>query len=153
MVLLLMLNTATVTAVTLKEFVPGSYQAIIDSRQGEAFILLFWSLDCPPCHRELAMLGQLAKERPGMPLVLVSTDEKRLAEEVVSVLEDNALSAVESWIFSEDFIQRLRFEVDRRWYGELPRSYFFDSRHRRRATSGILDEDELRAWLNQQSND
>lgn len=153
MALLLMLSTATASAATLKDFVPGSYQAILDSRRGEAFILLFWSLDCPPCHRELAMLGRLAKVRPGLPLVLVATDEKRLENKVVSVLEENGLAAMESWIFSDDFVQRLRFEVDRRWYGELPRSYFFDPAHRRRAASGILDEEELRAWLSQQVND
>ena len=152
MALLLMLNTAAASAATLKDFVPGSYQAILDSRRGEAVILLFWSLDCPPCRRELAMLGDLANERSALPLVLVSTDEKRLSKEVASVLEENGLSAMESWVFADDFVQRLRFEVDRHWYGELPRSYFFVAAHRRRAASGVLDEDELRGWLSQQDN-
>lgn len=151
--LFLLLNTAAASTVTLKEFVPGSYNAILDSRRGEAFVLVFWSLDCPPCRRELAMLGKLAKERAALPLVLVSTDEIHLSNEVASVLEAHSLSAMESWIFSDDFVQRLRFEVDRHWYGELPRSYFFDPAQGRRATSGILDEEELRAWIRQQLND
>jgi len=148
--MLLMLSTAVATASTPRDFVPGSYQAILDARQGQAFILLFWSLDCPPCHRELALLGRVVAEKSGLPLVLVATDEKSLRSEVVSLLEEKGLSAVESWIFADDFGQRLRFEVDRHWYGELPRSYFFDTAHHRHAASGILDEGKLRSWLAQQ---
>lgn len=130
-----------------REFVAGSYQAILDARQGKAFVLLFWSLDCPPCHRELAMLGEMLVTQPELPLVLVSTDEPEMAHEVVALLNAKGLSAVESWLYADAFVQRLRFEVDRNWYGELPRSYLFDAVHNRHATSGVLDEEALRSWL------
>lgn len=148
--ILLMLSTAAGAASIPRDFVAGSYQAVLDAHQGEPFVLIFWSLDCPPCYRELGTLGKLVTEQPDSPLVLVSTDEKRLAQEAASLLEEKGLSAVESWIFAEAFAQPLRFEVDRNWYGELPRSYFFDAAHHRHAASGVLDESELRAWLTQQ---
>ncbi len=146
----MMISGAGAIAATPRDFVPGSYQAILDTRQGEAFILLFWSLDCPPCHRELATLGTFVSQQAGLPLVLVSTDEKAMAHEAAIVLQGKGLAMVESWIFADDFHQRLRFEVDRNWYGELPRSYLFDTDHQRSAYSGVLDRAVLRTWLEQQ---
>lgn len=150
MLLMLMLSTAATAAPVPRDFVPGSYQAILDAHQGQPFVLIFWSLDCPPCYRELATLGKLAAEQADLPLVLVSTDEKHLAQEAASLIEEKGLSAMESWIFADAFAQQLRFEVERNWYGELPRSYFFDAAHHRHGASGVLNESELRSWLTQQ---
>jgi len=35
------------------------------------------------------------------------------------------LADAESWIFAEDFVQRLRYEVGSAWHGELPTSYLY----------------------------
>jgi thiol-disulfide isomerase/thioredoxin len=152
LMLLLLVSGSGAAGGALREFVPGSYQAILDARQGKPLILLFWSLDCPPCHRELSILGSMVAERPELPLVLVSTDGAGMGREVTALLKEKGLSAVESWLYADDFAQRLRFEVDRNWYGELPRSYLFDGAHNRRATSGVFDEGTLRSWLLEQGS-
>ena len=36
------------------------------------------------------------------------------------------LGKVEQWVFADPMPERLRFEIDRRWYGELPRTHFYD---------------------------
>lgn len=148
--LLLLLPLLVSAAAPPRPFVSGSYQALLDARRGSPFLLIFWSLDCPPCHHELAMLGELKREFPELPLVLVATDAPQMARQVTELLAQKGLAAVESWLYADEFGERLRFEVDRSWYGELPRSYLFDATHQRRAISGVLGEAEVRGWLAQQ---
>jgi hypothetical protein len=54
---------------------------------------------------------------------------------------------VESWIFANDNHQQLRYAVDPRWYGELPRGYFYAADGSRRAHSGGLTRPQIEAWL------
>ena len=54
------------------------------------------------------------------------------------MLEKHHLNDVENWVFADANSQKLRFEIDPSWYGELPRTYFFDSAHNRNGNSGLL---------------
>jgi hypothetical protein len=54
---------------------------------------------------------------------------------------------VQTWIFDDEFSERVRFAVDRTWRGELPRTYLYDAAHRAEARSGKLDERWLEGWL------
>jgi hypothetical protein len=109
--------------------------------------MVLWSLDCPPCFQELAMLGKLIENYPTFNLVLISTDSPGDRKEILSVISGKGLATAETWVFSQANSSRLRFEVDRVWYGELPRSYFFDGQQQRRAVSGLLDREEVEGWL------
>jgi len=131
----------------LSTFLPGSYQTIINRYQGKSFLLVFWSLDCPPCFHELAMLGKLKESYPEFNLVLVSTDSPGDRKELLSVINGKGVANAETWVFSQTGSSRLRYEVDRIWYGELPRSYFFDGQQNRRAVSGVLDQEVVELWL------
>jgi len=93
------------------------------------------------------MLGALIKSYPAFNLVLISTDSPGNREELLSVISGKGLATAETWVFSQANSSRLRFEVDRVWYGELPRSYFFDGQHNRRAVSGLLDREVVEGWL------
>jgi hypothetical protein len=44
-------------------------------------------------------------------------------------------------------IERLRHEIDKRWYGELPRTYLRGREGRLEAVSGVLGEERLAQWL------
>ena len=109
--------------------------------------MVLWSLDCPPCFHELAMLGNLLADYPALNLVLVSTDSPNSRKELLSVINSKGVSSADIWVFSQANASRLRFEVDRVWYGELPRSYFFDDQHNRRAISGVLKREAVVEWL------
>ena len=132
---------------TLRDFVPGSYQQILASRQGQPFIMVLWSIDCAPCHKELAMLGQLRQQRDGLDVIFISTDEEAGETALQSVLARHQLQNNESWVFAAEQAERLRYEIDITWYGELPRSYLFDRQHRRQVISGLLSEESVLAWL------
>ena len=87
------------------------------------------------------------KRYPEFNLVLVSTDSPGDRKELLSVIGGKGVASADVWVFSEANSSRLRYEVDRIWYGELPRSYFFDDQQNRRAVSGILDQDTVELWL------
>jgi thiol-disulfide isomerase/thioredoxin len=136
-----------VPAQELRPFEGGTYQAILDARGERPFVLAFWSIDCPPCYGELKMLGEQLQSIP-FDLVLVSTDTAGSAPEIGRLLTRFGLERTEAWIFSAP-PEQLRFEVDRTWYGELPRSYLFWT-GRREAVSGALTAAALKTWLARQ---
>ncbi|MGH8471931.1 MAG: TlpA family protein disulfide reductase, partial [Gammaproteobacteria bacterium] len=116
---------------------------ILAARQGKPLVLVLWSIDCSACVSELGVLARSVQEHPGMDLVFVATDDTARAEEAQRVLSRHGLGDRESWIFADTNRQRLRYEIDPRWYGELPRSYFYDHNHRRVPLSGKLQQQHL----------
>ena len=93
------------------------------------------------------MLGKLMESHPGLNLVLVSTDSPGDRKELLSVINSKGVANADAWVFSQASSSRLRYEVDRIWYGELPRSYFFDDQQKRQAVSGLLDQEVVELWL------
>lgn len=127
-------------------FESGSLQRILNSRAGKPFLLVLWSLECPPCRREMELLAKMRRQHPEIDIVFISTDGSERADEVEAALEQHDLEEAKSWIFAGP-VQRLRYEIDPTWYGVLPRSYFYDENHERAAVSGALEEAQIQAWL------
>jgi len=130
-------------------FRADSLERITEPRSGEPFLLVLWSLDCPPCHRELSHLGQLGHRLDQEALVLISTDGPEHHAQVSDTLAKHGLEAFESWAFADGFAERLRYQVDPQWYGELPRAYFYDAGHRREGVSGALSLERLERWTDE----
>ena len=131
----------------LKPFVAGSIKEITAARQGKPFILGMWSLTCTHCREELVLLSGLLKKHPDLDLVLVSTDTPEEGEAIGATLRQSGLGSAEAWVFADPFVERLRFEIDPKWHGELPRTYLYDPSHKARAFSGKLDGLQLEQWL------
>ena len=93
------------------------------------------------------MLGKLIENYPAFNLVLVSTDSPGDRKELLRVINDKGIASAEVWVFSEANSPRIRHDVDRIWYGELPRSYFFDGQQNRQAVSGVLEREVIERWL------
>lgn len=130
-----------------KPFVAGSLEQIEKSYHGRPFLLIVWSLDCPSCLRELTVLAEQVKRHPEMPLVMVSTDDPSRTPDIAATLAKHGLGRLDSWVFAEGNSQRLRYEIDKTWYGEMPRSYFYDAGHRRVPLSGAVTEQHINVWL------
>lgn len=144
---LLLSSSFVVTASqTINIFKPGSYSQILHQRQQQSFILVLWSIDCPPCYQELALLGEKIKEQPELDLVLVSTDATDDVREIKKQLTKYGLNSINAWVFDNQIAQQLRYEIDPGWYGELPRSYLFDKQHNRQPVSGVLKPEMLQRW-------
>ena len=144
-----LLPTDIVVAKELKlnPFVAGSAKAIAAAKAGRPYVMAFWSVNCVHCRAELDMLGKLGKQYPGLDVVLVATDPVEESAAVSSVLHQYSLEQAESWVFADDFVERLHFEVDRQWRGELPRTYLYAPGAAVVAVSGKLDAQQLERWV------
>ncbi|MFC5302495.1 TlpA disulfide reductase family protein [Azospira restricta] len=131
----------------VRPFVAGTLQKIVAERQGKPFILALWSVSCTHCPEELKTLARLKQANPALDVVLVSTDDADESPRVRELAQRFGLAAVPQWVFADPAPERLRFEIDRRWYGELPRTLFFDRQHRVEAVSGLVPPERLARWI------
>lgn len=146
--LLLCLSCACSSATQItKHFVRGSYQEIVSAHTGKPFIISLWSLDCTYCLDDMVLFGKLSKKYHNLDLVLISTDTPEQMKEIARTLQKYPLKQAESWVFADSFVERLRYEVDTQWYGELPRTYFYDAQGNVLALSGKLDYGQIERWI------
>ncbi len=131
----------------VRPFVTGSLAQITAARQGKPFVLAFWSVGCTHCPAELKTLGELKRRHPRLDIVLVAADTPDDAPQTAQLAKSYGLGKVEQWVFADPMPERLRFEIDRRWYGELPRTHFYDRTHRIDAVSGVVPEARLQQWI------
>ncbi|WP_198265251.1 TlpA family protein disulfide reductase [sulfur-oxidizing endosymbiont of Gigantopelta aegis] len=139
------MGNSLVSSESLREFTKDSYQEILQTNKGQPFLMVLWSIDCPPCHEELAHISAYKKKYPKHKIILISTDSN--AQAVRQVLEGNDVLHLESWLFSNALAHQLRYAIDPHWYGELPRSYFFSQQHTRQAVSGTLSLTAINAFF------
>lgn len=145
--LLLVSLTCVASSSDLRPLHSGSFEQIPTARTEQPFMLVLWSIDCAPCRHELELLSEARREGLGLPLVLISTDLWDDDEAVTEVLAAYGLQDAENWVFADSNHARLRFEIDPTWYGELPRSYFYDANHARTAFSGSLTREMMADWV------
>jgi thiol-disulfide isomerase/thioredoxin len=127
----------------IQAFGTTSFAQFKTALAGRPFVVSLWSIDCLPCRVELELLGNLKQSDPEFPLLLISTDSIEKHEEASDILEQYGLHNIDSWMFADAFVERLRFSIDPGWYGELPRSYFYAADHSFKAHSGILTAEKM----------
>ena len=93
----------------------------------------------------------IRRRYPALPIVLVATDSPSDSKAVLRFLSQYDPGRVETWIFADGFGERLRFSVDPKWRGELPRTYFYDAANRVEAHSGRLDRARIDDWVRRQA--
>ena len=128
-------------------FVVGSLQEILAQHAGKPVIVAFWSVGCTHCPAELKTLGALKRRHPGLNVVLVAADTPEDCPETQRLAARYGLGKVPQWVFADPIPERLRMDIDRRWYGELPRTHFYDAAHRLEAFAGVVPEARLRDWI------
>ena len=112
-------------------------------------MLVVWSITCSSCLKDMALLSQTHQKRPELKIIMLATDDISEADQIKNILEKNQLSGLENWVYAEENTQKLQFEIDPKWYGELPRTYFFDKTQQREGISGVLSEADYEARLSQ----
>lgn len=126
----------------LKHFVSGSYQDLLAGKDKRPLVLTIWSTTCSTCMQKMPLLKQLYKNRSDIHFVMLSTDDVSTSNLVASVLQKNELAGVENWVFADKNAQKLRYEIDPTWYGELPRTYFFNKNDERVGISGAISQQD-----------
>ena len=127
-------------------FKKDSYKIIMKEKQNKPFVLLLWSLDCPPCIEELDMLSRFSKQHKDIDLVFVSTDTPLQTNEITQLMTKYGLMHFPQWVFSNNSVQHLRYAIDPAWYGVLPRSYLNRGEGKRLTLTGRLDHKILNTW-------
>lgn len=131
-----------------RPFVRGSWQEILHAHGGQPTMIHFWGLTCGPCRAEMPELAKLLADTPGLTLVLVHADFlPGDATVVASALGNWGLTAAENWYFADTLPQRLRFEVDSSWAGEIPRTTLVAPDGTQQTTVGVIGVAEVRSWL------
>lgn len=99
----------------------GSWAALRQAHAGMPTIVHFWGLTCGPCLVELPDWGVFHRARPQLGLVMVAADPiPQQLPALQAMLGKAGLAGVESWWFADRFTERLFWEVDQSWQGELP---------------------------------
>lgn len=132
-------------------FTKDSFEEIKKQRQNKPFVLIFWSETCGYCLRELAMFGMLYKKYPDVELVIVATDSFLEEKIVRDVLTRSQLDLSQTWVFAEQFPEKIYYKVNKSWRGELPATHFFGKDNKEIRHIGIVKEDDLIEWLVEQS--
>jgi thiol-disulfide isomerase/thioredoxin len=149
--LALLVQATTALAGEPLAFERGSWARIAAAHRGQAIVVHLWGLTCTPCLAELPKWSKLENERPDLRLVMIAADPVPQADtQVAATLDRAGLGAVESWSFADRFVERLRYEIDPAWSGELPRTLLISRDGTRTVLKGVADLAQVRAWLDGQ---
>jgi thiol-disulfide isomerase/thioredoxin len=135
----------------LQPFVRGSWQQIRTGHAGRPFVVHFWGVTCGPCRVEMPHWGKLLAERRDLDLVLINADlvpDDPAA--AFAMLAKAGLANADNWIFNDGFVERLRYEIDPRWRGEIPLTYLIGRDGTRTTLEGVADLAKIREWLDEQ---
>jgi hypothetical protein len=137
-------------AETVQRFEPESMQQIIARHQGKPFVLMLWSLDCVYCKASLKTLSEESKRRK-LEIVTIAIDPAADPQALTQMRQRLAQAGLHgnAWAFGEAPPEQLRYAIDPNWYGELPRSYWFDGQGARTAYSGAIKRETLERLLPQ----
>jgi|GEM_PF-157865 len=127
----------------IASFGADGMEQIAASQAGKPYVLLVWSLDCVYCHASIKNLA--AKPDAGFGVVTLAIDPAADAASRDAIIDATAsLGAnADSWAFGELPAEQLRYRIDPRWHGELPRSYWFDAAGRQVAAHSGLIKPEM----------
>ena len=132
------------------EFMPfdmSTRKAIEQRYSNQYLIISFWSIDCPYCIDDLQKLGKALTKNKKVKLVTVCVDGKESAKKAEKILSQANLPQHEQYQYAEVDEDRLRYSIDPNWYGELPRTYFYDATHQITPLSGKISNSFLNTWL------
>lgn len=144
---LLLAQTAALCA-ELRPLDRGDVARLLSERRGRPVALTLWSIDCPHCKGTLRQLAALSKAHPRFDLLVINTDNPGERQTIGTMLAAVGLGDRDTWVFGNEAPERLRYEIDRRWGGEMPRTYLYDIDHKTStAISGTIGEAALASWL------
>jgi len=116
--------------------------------QGNNWLMVLWSVDCPACFEELALIQQLRQINKDMRIVIINADDdEEVAAERAKILTKYQLNDLTNMFFNEGQGAKNRYQIDPNWFGELPRSYFINDQGTFYGKSGLLKKKQITQWL------
>lgn len=129
-------------------FGSGIYEEIKQKYQGKKWLTLLWSVDCPPCMKELAIVQTLQQKQNELAIVIINVDTYEDSEQQRDKIVSHFNLATQTNLhFSDGLEDHSRYLIDPNWFGELPRSYFIDEAGTFHGKSGLASKQLLEKWL------
>jgi thiol-disulfide isomerase/thioredoxin len=136
----------------LKSFERGSWQRLLRSHAGHPTLVHFWGVTCGPCKVELPELGEFMKQHPSVDVVTIDADLVPNSDAaVLSMLEGAGLLSAENWMFNDGFPERLRYEIDAAWQGDIPRTILISRKGEMATIEGSAEPFLLQKWSDEQA--
>jgi hypothetical protein len=136
----------------LHPFVRGSWAQLLKAHHGKSIVVHFWGLTCGPCLAELPNWTAERKKRADLDLVLVDSspfgDDPNQVR--AALKKDNLLNA-ENWLFADSFEERLRYEIDPHWHGEMPYTLMIGRDGKVAFVTGLMNFTQLNSWLDKEA--
>jgi thiol-disulfide isomerase/thioredoxin len=141
-------------AIEIRPFERGSWQAIRQAHAGRPTLVHFWGVTCGPCKVELPELGKFVKAHPGVDVVMIDADLVPNTPAAVRAMVSQAgLASTENWAFGDTFAERLRYEIDPKWQGDIPRTVLIGKDGSARTIEGSAKPADLEKWAKGQGAD
>ncbi len=138
---------APASALDFQPYERGSFAELRKAHAGRPLLVHFWSVTCAPCLAELSDWARIATDKKGLDIVFVNADGEHDRAKASARLEKAGLAGVVQYGFADDFLDRLFFEVDPTWRGELPFTAMIDANGKLVTVAGPLDETAIAGWL------
>ncbi|SMX58225.1 putative thiol-disulfide isomerase/thioredoxins-like; putative signal peptide [Bradyrhizobium sp. ORS 285] len=145
--LLALTASGTAAPQPLKPFERGTWHELLRAHAGRPTLIHFWGVTCGPCKIELPQLGKFMADHPGIDVVTVSADlVPNLTTATQAMLDKAGLAAAENFIFNDGFVERLRFEIDPSWQGDIPRTMLVTPDGAIETIEGSAEISDLDQW-------
>jgi hypothetical protein len=134
------LCAGALAAPDIRRFEADGMTQVLASKAGRPFVMLVWSLDCTYCHASMKNLAD-AKNSPDFDIVTVAIEpaSDQQTTELIAAATAQLGPHTSRWAFGQTPAERLRYQIDPKWHGELPRSYWYDASGKRvAALSGLI---------------
>ena len=129
-------------------FQADTIESLAKQYKNKRWLMVLWSLECPPCFKELSLISELIKQHEDLAIVIVNADEyENISQERQDVISQFQLEHLHQYYFAEGSASTNRYQIDKHWHGELPRSYFIDEKGKFHGKSGVLRNEHIQQWL------
>lgn len=137
-------------ALDFKPYGVGDFAKIVKAHTGKPLILHFWSITCPPCIAELPQWAKIITEKKDVDIVFVNTDDEDDRARALARLEKVGLTQATHYGFADGFVEKLYFEADKTWRGELPFTALVAPDGGVTTVTGAVDDTLIAKWLEKQ---
>ncbi|QGM96890.1 TlpA family protein disulfide reductase [Methylocystis parvus] len=134
-------------ALDFKPYGRGAFAQIVKTHAGKPLIIHFWSVTCPPCIAELPQWTKLISDHAEIDVVFVNADDAEDRARAEARVEKAGLSKANHYGFEDDFVDKLYFEADASWRGELPFTALVAPDGGVTAVTGAIDDPLVTRWL------
>jgi thiol-disulfide isomerase/thioredoxin len=139
-----------ISAATAFEFKPygrSSFAEVRKAHSNRPLVVHFWSVSCAPCLVELPHWAKIVREKKDIDVVFVNTDRDNDRSRAENRLEKAGLKDTTHFGFADEFVDRLYYEVDHYWRGELPFTALIGADGGLVTVAGAIDEPLITDWL------